>query len=177
MLITSTYLGKPDPKANAYVYLFWEDYSSDSDAPRRLVEYMRRAGNLFGEEASFFVAHQGDQEKISEEVNRGHLKGFRDEISKYAPCLLLTGKSLEKFSPAKDAHMFLSVPHRFARDKEYQDFFSELHRLVADKKNSRRDRPTAFLENLWNALSLSPNVMGLGIDLKKLVSGRDRSSK
>ena len=167
MWITSTYLGKPDANARAFVYFFWEDYAEYRSAPRRLVDYMRRCGNLFGDEVSLFAPHEEDTDRISSEINKG--SRLSDEVARNAPCLLLTRKPFGEFDITTDPHMFFGIPGDSATDEEYHHFFAELHQHIVAARKAGSETDSEFLKRVWRALELSPNFMGLGINLKKLV--------
>ena len=166
MWITSTYLGRPDPDAQAFVYFFWETYASNRAAPERLAEYLRRAGNTFGKSATFLLPNPADTDRISQEVNRGRLKGFASEIQEHAPCLMVTAKSLDEFDPTRDNCLFLRIPPETASDVDIERFFADMHNHVSNKKRESAREPNSFIRRLWDAIEIAPNFIGIGVRLK-----------
>ena len=168
MWLSQTYLGCPDPDARAFVYYLWEEYKDQQDVPPEIVKRLAGLGRAFGEKVSVFAPIPNAQHEIRSELRAQEYDFFWHRIGASTPGLLLTEKPLGKLDPHGDEYVFFPLPEG-ATGELVADVFLSLHQACYDATRGK-EKEASVLRTIVDAVVVRPTIMGVGIDLKEMVT-------
>jgi len=184
--VSQTYLGKPDPDAEIFVYYLFERYDEQQRSyTEALQPALSQLGRLFGSKVSLFLPDPFSAEPIEAELRSS--KAITPEmwgLQGALPGFLLSRKALRELT-AEDEVKYLRIS---ASDPgEIVRIVAEVRRLVTDQLdwNYAQLQDSAQEINLlergarriWRALIMKPTVpiVGIGLDVKELLRRDDEA--
>ena len=169
MWLSQTYLGCPDPDARAFVYYLWEEYKGQQDVPPEIVERLAGLGRAFGEKVSVFAPIPNAQHEIRSELRTHEYDFFWSRIGPNTPGLLLTDKPLARATQSHgDEYVFFPLP-KGGTAESVANVFVSLHR-ACQEATGEKQIGASLLRTILDAVLLKPSFMGIGIDLKAIVT-------
>lgn len=172
MWVTQTYLGKPDPNAELFVYYVYEDYvPTQARFTKALNEHLGNLGHTYREKVSLFVPNSKFTAPIAGELREIRL--LWDAMHGKLPGILIARRPLSEFNPEDE---FYLVPFTGANPRDVAEVVDQVHRTLHEQLSNNRltqrklstKGPNGWCERFYNALELKPGYSGVRIDLKKL---------
>ncbi|MDO4694437.1 MAG: hypothetical protein Q4A62_07420 [Eikenella sp.] len=184
MYITADYLNIHQGNARYLFYLLTEDYIEEQ---KNIKEQFAPLMNRFSRNISqniLVTPYEKDASKTLNQVIEKLGDNFKEKIAK-TPSLLILDKSLESFNPEKDQHIFIHF-REFIDDygnikifpiKELLELLAEwslhedtegLFQLFKEYQNKKNKKELAT--KVYDSLELTPNIAGIGIDLKSAIN-------
>ena len=186
MWVSQTYLGNINEKSDVYIYYFWENYAQQPEIDDSVLDSLSELGYSFRDRVSVFVPRPSHLGLIREEM-RNKFERFWRTFSGKTPGLFFITKPLSSFDPTLDNWLFLPITNELVADKpRLRVFFEELHKKCDtvilhnfNENNSELSIPTSrkLLKALYDSLQLKVSVLGVGIDLKPIISHLRRHTR
>jgi len=172
MWLSQTYLGQPESNAKLFVYYLWEAYREQSNVPKELIKRLSDAGISFGNAVSFFAPAPGNYHKIRTEIQNKAINELWHSFHDKTPGLFLTNKPISQLNPKNDEFVYFPLPKQGKGNEEaIEKAFDQLHRVCVEKlKEDRNNSSRDLIRTILDAAKLEPSFMGIGMDLKQIVS-------
>ncbi|MBU9188146.1 hypothetical protein [Burkholderia gladioli] len=173
MWVTQTYLGKPDPKAELFVYYVYEEYSPpQAQFTKAVNEHLGNLGQTYREKVSLFVPDPKSRSLIAGEMRE--IRPLWDAMHGKLPGILIARRPLSEFDPEEE---FYLIPFKAVTPRDAAEVVDQVHRTLHDQLSNNRlmqrkqstKVPNAWWERFYDALELKPGYCGVRIDLKKLL--------
>lgn len=167
MWISQTYLGDVERDAHYFVYYLYEDYNPEQKAiTKRIQKELENLGECYGDKVSLMMPNPRFANRIESEARE--FPELWMSIKEHLPGLLLSPVPLIKLRKSHQQCKYLSLQNASGK---------HLTRLVMEVRehadlaiaSSRSSKANPLLKRIVDAIEVKPGIVGISIDLKKLL--------
>lgn len=172
MWISQSYLGEVEPKADFFVYYFFEDYNPDQKRiTHDVLPALEDLGQLFGSRVSLLMPNPRYAITIESEL-RDKFQDLWWVFQGKLPGLFVSSSPLPLLDPRSDqGHFFTFV------GKNPKDVIAHVRELAEEhlkkrdisKQSTKKARKISIYHQFIDALEAKPGFAGFRVDLKKLL--------
>jgi hypothetical protein len=174
-------------KVEYYFYLMIHELFDGSQTTREFINLIENFGKKLDDRASLTLPQTGDYAEVRRSVLRlPWSEGTRQYLESYQhPVLLLARSELAVGDFEEKTVRLFFFTDGTTDPGSYFEVLNDLAKEVNGCGNLFALNPylgsvpagaTGFFRNLWDAIQLKPGMFGIGIDLKKLIKGKNKDS-
>lgn len=173
MYITSNYLARSD-KNKCNFYMLYEDYiQTQMSFMKDLPLLLQRFARDLGDDADLIVPFVEDIREINLNILKRNWTEDQLKIIKSTPGMLMINVSFSKFDPQKNDWIYFSFNGE-NNLKEIEKLLKELSKIVKKDncdifKEVSNLKKKQKLKKLVDTIDVSPQIKGIGIDLKEAI--------
>ena len=137
-----------------------------------LLEKLTKLGKEFGENVTIMAPIHGTQDQIISGKNFDKFAYFWRKFHGRTPGLILIEKSFSEFEPKNDDYIYLPLlPQEYRKEDSIEKFYSAiLNEMSIARTQVYESNHFSFLRVVLESIEMKPSFMGIGVDVKKIVS-------
>ena len=170
MWITQTYLGTVEPNANLFVYYMFENYDdAQTEFSHQVQKQLEGVADTFRDKVSLLIPNNKYANRIEAELRNN--KELWDSLEGQLPGLFLSRKPLNEYNGTDEGNLYLAFNSKTPEDaaiiiSKVREIANEAVKVTRPNTGKKWAHKVGRI--VWEAIELSPNFCGIGINIKKL---------
>ena len=178
MWITHSYVGTIKGRCDYLIFLLYQDYiEQEKEMADQFNSALERLARKLGDRGAVVVPFGGDVETVRQHVLEKNWTEEELNILMRTPCLLLIDTDFDEFNPRRHRWAILNVDSKMGVDEiieKINKISIEISREEDLFNLFERYSRENIIDRLGESVFVRPNFMGFGIDLRKLIFGRNK---